>query len=61
MERRFIKKLNRIFMGSAYSIDLQGNRTSKTRESKEMGYYISDFLKKRNHQLNDHLAYEKKS
>ena len=61
MGQRLIKKLNRIFIGSMYSIDLNGNRTSKMRESKEMGYYLSDFLKKRNHQLHDHLAYEKKS
>ena len=61
MGQRLIKRLNRIFIGSMYSIDLQGRRTSKVRESKEMGYYVSDFLKKRNYQLKDQVVYEKKS
>ncbi len=61
MGQRLIKRLNRIFIGSMYSIDLQGRRTSKVRESKEMGYYVSDFLKKRNYQLKDQIVYEKKS
>ena len=61
MGQRLIKKLNRIFIGSIYSIDLNGRRTSTVQESKEMGYFVSDFLKKRNHQLKDKLAYEKES
>jgi hypothetical protein len=61
MGQKLIKKLNRIFIGSIYSIDLNGNRTSEIRESKEMGYYVSNFLRKRNHQLKDKLAYEKES
>ena len=61
MGQRLMKKINRIFIGSIYSIDLDGSRTSKMRESKEMGYYVSDFFKKRDHQLQDKLAYEKKS
>lgn len=58
---KLIKKFNRIFIGSQYSIDLQGYRTSRIRESRKMGYYVSDFLKKRNHHLKDHLSYEKES
>ncbi len=61
MGQRLIKKLNRIFIGSMYSIDLNANRTSEMKESKEIGYYVSDFLKKRNYQLKDQPAYEKKS
>jgi hypothetical protein len=57
---KFIKKLNHIFIGSLYSIDLKGYRTSEIRESKKMGYYVSDFLKKRNHQLRNRSVYEKK-
>ena len=61
LSKNLIKKFNRIFIGSQYSIDLNGYRTSRIRESRKMGYYVSDFLKKRNHQLNDQFAYEKKS
>ena len=60
MGQRLIKTLNHIFIGSMYSIDLKGYRTSEIRGSKRMGYYVSDFLKKRNHQLKDHSVYEKK-
>ena len=60
MGDKFIKKLNSIFTGSFYSIDLKGYRTSDIRESKKMGYYVSDFLKKRNQQLRNHSAYDGK-
>ena len=49
-----------MLIGSIYSIDLKGYRTSEIKESKKMGYYVSDFLRKRNHQLRDHSVYEKK-
>ena len=61
MGQRLIKKLTCILMGSKYSIDINGYRTSRIRESREMGYYVSDFLKKRNYQLKDQVAYEKES
>jgi len=60
MGDKLIKKLNSIFTGSFYSIDLKGYRTSEIRKSKKMGYYVSDFLKKRNHQLKSHSAYDGK-
>lgn len=59
MGQRLIKIINSIFIGSAYSIDLEGQRTSKTMKNKESGYYVSDFLKKRNHYLQDQLSYKK--